>query len=370
MKSKSKKNKKAFMLFEEPTPYVLGLIRELRLCSEFQIDALFIQLNKSQTWDLDCFDTLSILPSGFGFVAFIFRVFFFRKYNLLYLSGWGAWQCRLFLLLGGVFFIPVTVESDTQINKTPIWKRVIKKLFYPFMFSIPKAFFPAGTRQHAYFRNYCVRPSKLYKSHMTVNVEGIRKKSSTFSDADRAEWRLKNNIKSDDVVFLFVGRLLPCKNLIFLFEVFSKLSSLNIKLVVVGDGELRDEVVKYSNDYENIIYMGKKYGIELWRSYYSSDVCVLPSNREQWGLVVIEALAFGKPVLVSHDVGCADDLVIDKGTGYVLNSSDCEAWLSKITDLAENQSLRKSISKRCFELASKWTLCSQAMTIDKVWREL
>ncbi len=59
---------------------------------------------------------------------------------------------------------------------------------------------------------------------------------------------------------------------------------------------------------------------EMWKAYVPADAFVLPStNGETWGLVTNEAMLFGLPVIVSDQVGCGPDLVVEGETGYVFS---------------------------------------------------
>jgi len=58
----------------------------------------------------------------------------------------------------------------------------------------------------------------------------------------------------------------------------------------------------------------------MWKAYLPADAFVLPSdNGETWGLVTNEAMLFGLPVIVSDQVGCGPDLIIEGETGYVFS---------------------------------------------------
>ena len=143
--------------------------------------------------------------------------------------------------------------------------------------------------------------------------------------------------------FLFVGRLIPVKNLEFLINVFNTLPNLN--LTIVGFGELERELKKIAND--NITFTGAIDNKLLSTVYKKHDVFILPSKNETWGLVVEEALNNGLPVIVSDRVGCGMDLVTSE-TGLIFDyrnkESLCDAVI-KMTDIQFYNQLRYNISK-------------------------
>ena len=83
--------------------------------------------------------------------------------------------------------------------------------------------------------------------------------------------------------------------------------------------------------------------------YSLMDVFVLPSKRtrafEAWGLVCHEALYFGKPMIVSDAVGCANEVVRHKLNGFVYNNESAESLANCIKTLTMNQQLKESFSQ-------------------------
>lgn len=116
--------------------------------------------------------------------------------------------------------------------------------------------------------------------------------------------------------FLYVGRLIPVKNLRLLVEVFNGMPDLN--LTIIGEGDQADELKAIAHD--NIKFLGYVNNKDLPSYYRSHDVFILPSKSEPWGLVVEEALNNGLPIIVSDHVGCYDSFV--KGTGLVFCNDD------------------------------------------------
>lgn len=150
--------------------------------------------------------------------------------------------------------------------------------------------------------------------------------------------------------FLFVGRLIWQKNLEWLIERFTQHPELN--LTIVGFGEL-EEKLRNMIKTSNIKMVGAVNNTELPMYYQASDVFILPSLTETWGLVVEEALNNGLPVMLSHMVGAADDLAIKDKTGVIFQSNDIDSFEQKLKEICEarryNQ-MRRHISTLDFEV--------------------
>lgn len=152
----------------------------------------------------------------------------------------------------------------------------------------------------------------------------------------------RNEVKN----FIFVGRLVPVKNLRLLISVFNKLPQFN--LTIVGFGPLESELKAMAN--ENVKFTGAIDNIELPKYYQNADVFLLTSYSETWGLVVEEALNNGTPVIVSDHVGCHKDLVTDE-TGLVFKSGDEQSLTDavlKISQVDFYNHLREGVSKMDF----------------------
>jgi glycosyltransferase involved in cell wall biosynthesis len=126
------------------------------------------------------------------------------------------------------------------------------------------------------------------------------KKYNTSNDGSAI--RKKHAIGKRKMV-LFVGRLVPYKGVQYLIEACGGLREL--ALVIVGDGHLRAELETKAKTFDNIIFAGQV-GDELLPQYYAAcDVFVLPSvtRQEAFGLVLVEAMAAGKPVVSTNFSG-------------------------------------------------------------------
>lgn len=143
-----------------------------------------------------------------------------------------------------------------------------------------------------------------------------------FNINHKEEWRkaVRNeyNISDDEFVFGFVGRVTKDKGIDELLEAYKMLIDDidNTRLMIVGDFEeeknLNQELLVWSKKCDNVVYISSKQDIE--RYYAAFDVLVLPSYREGFGNVVIEAQAVGVPVMVSNIPGPIDAICEGKGS--------------------------------------------------------
>ncbi|RYF13057.1 MAG: glycosyltransferase, partial [Flavobacteriales bacterium] len=92
------------------------------------------------------------------------------------------------------------------------------------------------------------------------------------------------------------------------------------------------------------------------------DLFCLPSKSETWGLAVNEAMAAGKPVLVSEKVGCSIDLVTNEN-GLIFKSDDLDDLKEKLIALTKNKKQLQQMGKSAQELIQNWSFETQMDTI-------
>jgi glycosyltransferase involved in cell wall biosynthesis len=176
---------------------------------------------------------------------------------------------------------------------------------------------------------------------------------------ERDRVRASLGFADDDVVYLYVGKLLPVKRVRELLEVFVRLAARvpRARLLLVGDGEQRAELEERARSAgvaARVTFAGFQNQTELPKFYVASDVFTLMSI-ETWGLVVNEAVLAGLPVALSVDAGSARDLVVEGVTGsrlYVEHTDQVVAALERLADPALRAAMKPGLAR----LAERYTL--------------
>jgi glycosyltransferase involved in cell wall biosynthesis len=158
-----------------------------------------------------------------------------------------------------------------------------------------------------------------------------------------ASIREKFRIDESEKVILFVGALDKShyfKGLDYLFKSLVKLKALEWILLVVGDGELKPYYIKLARRfsiYNRVIFASSVPYEELPRYYAASDIFVLPSINmgEAFGLVLLEAMASGKPVIASRLPGVRT-VVKENKTGLLVEPQNIEELTLKLKFLLTN----------------------------------
>ncbi len=150
------------------------------------------------------------------------------------------------------------------------------------------------------------------------------------SAAMRAELTAGN---PESTLLLYVGRLSDEKQIEHIRPTLEALP--NTRLALVGDGPARAELERCFADLP-VAFMGYLRGERLSQAYASADIFVFPSRLETFGLVVIEAMAAGAPVVAAR-VGGVGDMVIEGVNGYSFASGDRAMLLDGVRRIASNR---------------------------------
>jgi len=362
---------RVLMVYNEPTPYLLGLIKNLHECWPGTIDIFFLYENLSQHWDVELPGKCAVLPKNwFARMRFFCTLLIKQRYDFIHLAGWGEPLMHFFILIGKLTGTPLSVESDTPFlpHKKSL-KSVLKQLIYPVLFKQFKLFLPGGTKQAKYFEYYGVNPTKIYPVQMTVDTNNIKKYASILTAENRQQFRQQYSLHDHDVVFLFVGRLVQHKGLKDLIEIFNRTSQA-ARLLIIGEGPMRDEVEQAAKINPKIIYGGRLAEKKLIDIYFAADILVLPSHAEPWGLVINEAMSLGLPIIASDRVGCIDDLVKHHENGIIVKAGCKKDLQEAIEYLTTAKNERVAMGTQSAKKITYWTLEQEAKNICQAWYQL
>ena len=175
--------------------------------------------------------------------------------------------------------------------------------------------------------------------------------------------REKLNLSSTDQIVLYVGRLEESKGLSFLVDAFSRIGNERAMLLFVGEGSQMESVQRQLATLglaSRARFLGYIPQEELVPYYASAHTLVLPSvstsqGKEQWGLVVNEAMNQGVPVIATEAVGAAaGGLVQDGINGFVVPERDSSALANALREILANPGLRDEMSGHARRMIACW----------------
>jgi len=158
-------------------------------------------------------------------------------------------------------------------------------------------------------------------------------------------------------VLLFLGGLKFRKNVSFLLDLLKELKDSSVVLIIAGEGnarnllKLKTWLLGIQNQVRFTGYIPEKRKSDFFNL---CDVFLVPSKKEGFGAMSIEAQACGKPVLVS-DSSSLPETLIDGQTGFVCRLNDKKDWLEKLTILLKDDKLCESMGRNAIKFASKFS---------------
>ncbi|HJP82190.1 MAG TPA: glycosyltransferase [Fimbriimonadaceae bacterium] len=170
-----------------------------------------------------------------------------------------------------------------------------------------------------------------------------------------AKFRTQFPQLADRPFLLYLSRIHPKKGVDLLLNAFAKHASVdpNLMLTIAGPDQVGwqaelERIAKERGIADRIVWTGMLTGDLKWGAYHASDAFVLPSHQENFGIVVAEALACGKPVLISNKVNIWREIEA-AGAGYV--ASDDQQGTDELLSrwLATGEAERVAMGKRAVE---------------------
>ncbi|MDN3016727.1 N-acetyl-alpha-D-glucosaminyl L-malate synthase BshA [Paenibacillus sp. BSR1-1] len=192
-----------------------------------------------------------------------------------------------------------------------------------------------------------INPDKQIETVYNFIDERIYKKSN--ADILKCEFE----IKQEEKVIIHVSNFRAVKRVQDVIKTFAKISaSMPAKLLLVGDGPEMTIVCKLVRKLgieDKVIYLGKQENLE--ELYSISDLMLLLSEKESFGLVALEAMACGVPC-IGTNVGGLPEVINHGETGYICEVGDIEDIAAKAIALLMDRKLHQQLSKRSVETAT------------------
>jgi glycosyltransferase involved in cell wall biosynthesis len=221
------------------------------------------------------------------------------------------------------------------------------------IYSWPTSFLVVGTANRTYYETFGVKADRLFPCPHSIDVARFAEPAESH-EQEAEQWRKQLGIAPNQRVLLFAGKFESRKQPLALMKVVQALPDPRLVLILVGDGEQESQIKAYAAARpERFRVLPFQNQSRMPIVYRLGDVFILPSKSgETWGLAVNEALACGRPALVSDRVGCAAD-VIDRTCGRVFPWDDHIALAKAIDEILGNQAtyieMRSAAAKRSWQ---------------------
>ena len=381
-------------LVSHPIQYQAPLLRELAQCPDIDLKVYFCS-DSSVTgyvdkgfqyrvkWDIPLLEgyPFEFLPCvGKSEIQSTFRPFNYGlrkrlkkdKIDVLWLHGYVRPFFIYAIIVAKLLGIKVLVRAESMgysENKS-LLKPILKPLFYRCLNKIVDGFLSIGTLNKNFFLKHGIPRKKIYWTPYSVDNQFFQKKvqeALVEKDALRKQLGLEPN----RFIILYASKFMRRKCADDLIRAYLKIAKAFPEnqqpyLLLIGEGNSRPELEKLAKQAAfNTIYFLGFVNQSLLPAYYNlCDVFVLPSERENWGLIVNEVMNAGKPIVVSDQVGCAPDLIHLDENGRIFRTRDIDD-LSKSLRSIMQMSLeeREMMGQNSLRIIRQWGIGETATGI-------
>jgi glycosyltransferase involved in cell wall biosynthesis len=231
----------------------------------------------------------------------------------------------------------VEVTFDAWITRRR-WKERLKSALLPRAHGI----LTAGRDGAAFAMRYGASPERIFTVPHVIDFDRYAT-GSARARASRDTVRAQLGLHG--VTFAYVGRLWSGKGLDQLLDAFAGLEregTHDVSLLLVGDGTDEARLRKRCADegFEDVVFAGFHDGDALPPLYAAADAFVFPTLGDPFGMVVLEAMACGLPVISTSAAGEIADRIDEGVNGFVVPPADAEALRTRMELLASDKSLR------------------------------
>lgn len=261
--------------------------------------------------------------------------------------------CTVLRIAAWVARVPVILSNEVTVDPgTSRWKVLVEKM----LAQVTDKYIANSKEVVASVS----RRLKLAKGRVVLIYSGIdlRAHNDALSTSDRDELRHKHRCKPGVITITTAGSLSEQKGHRYLIEAFALLRrrvSMPVRLIIFGEGKLRDDLLHQIKD------LGLQNNVELPgvaplpEIIAVSDIFVLPSLWEGMSLMLLEAMAGSKPI-VATDVSGSRELITDKENGFLVPPKDVEALADKLGILVNDRDLRTTFARASLKEVQKFSI--------------
>lgn len=349
-------NKKVIYLTNIPAPYRVDFFNELSKYCQLKV-VFYARRIKNMGWkDIEKnheYDFSYLFSkSKIGWILDLFKLIKNNKEAIFIVGGYSLLPEILAILFLNFLKVDFLLNLDGGFIKQNTLKSVLKR----HLIKSAKFCLSSGINTTKTLLHYGALKTNIWEIRFSsiFNSEVLQK--PLLSD-EKEKLRKKWNLDPSPFYLVFVGQLIHRKGVDILVKAMSEGIQNNIELLIIGDGEMQDELkdLAIENNIQNKIhFLGKKAKNEVLEYLKLSDVFVLPTREDIWGLVVNEAIACGLPVITTKQTGASYSLIKEGENGFVYDCNDVTQLNFYLNKIEEEYDLSYNIVS--LSIASEYTI--------------
>lgn len=291
--------------------------------------------------------------------------------DIVFSSSFGVWSilALLFKFIGGWKVIIAYEGSSPGVDYRNSTTRIFLRRLMVFFADA------CITNSHAgkdYLINYlnATESTVFVQPYEVPDLRSFRDVNNSLQDISNSKLSF-NNLKKP--IFIYVGSIVPRKGVRCLVEAcihLKKTGNHSFTVLILGDGPQRQELEALSYEYDldnQIIWAGRIDYADIATYFYYSDIFVLPTLEDTWGMVVLEAMLLGKPILCSDGAG-ASELIEEGQNGYCFEAGSSVALAVMMKKFIDNPEKIDDMGRASKRIMDKYTPVAAAEMMSEVIR--
>jgi glycosyltransferase involved in cell wall biosynthesis len=365
-----------------PIQYFAPLYAHLNQAGEFAITALYLStfsvrgnldraFGQAVKWDIDLLSGYEARfvkgasrrdePAGFFSIIApqIWREVTRGGFDALVVHGHTPAAALIAVAAARWAGLPVFVRGETHLGLSRrLLKRVVRKPLMSAFYRSLSGVLAIGSANAAFYRAIGMPEERIFSMPYTVDNARFTE-GSQLSVEQRKNIRAELGVYNADPIVLYAAKLQVRKHPDDLLRAARLLQKREIRfhVVIVGSGEMATELVNLATrlGLENVHFHGFANQSALPQIYGATDVFVLPSENEPWGLAVNEAMCAGLPVVASAEIGCAVDLIRAGVNGQTFAARDVEGLANALLPILFDIETRRRMGAASRAIISRWS---------------
>ena len=283
------------------------------------------------------------------------------------------------IMYGKKLGIPKILTLHTQYERyayyiAPIPEKLtqeaIKRIIFNLAYKIDCITTPSGSMKEL-IKSYGIK-NRIEVIPNAIDLDPFRQKD----ELKCSEIRKRYNLKEDDKIILYVGRVAQEKSIDKIIEALAitkRKGISNVRLLIVGGGPAIEELknlVRSLQIEEQVIFTGEVKNEEIRHYYKIAYLFTIASTTETFGIVIIEALASGIPVLAVKAPGAVDILTDGLDGLLVDNDNDIEKFANALDKIIREPELRERLSQGALKTSERYSIDIVSERMLNLYREV
>jgi glycosyltransferase involved in cell wall biosynthesis len=365
-----------------PIQYFAPLYAYLNRSADLAITALYLSdfsirgapdrgFGRSVKWDLDLLSGYEVRfvggaerrnePSGFFSIAApaVWREVRAGAFDALVVHGHTPIAMLIAAAAAKRSAIPVFLRCDTHLGLSRSrLKALLRRPLIGALYGRFDRVLAIGSANRAFYRALGIADTRIFSMPYTVDNRRFMA-AARLSAAQRQRLRASWGVFDDRPVVLYSAKFRRQKRPDDLVRAATLLrrEGRGFHLVMVGSGEMEAELRTLAAELslDAVHFTGFVNQSVLPHHYAASDIFVLPSTNEAWGLAVNEAMCAGLPIVASSELGCVPDLIRHGANGHTFTATKIPQLADALRPLLASPELRRSMGRASRDIISYWS---------------